>query len=170
MRCFGRFAFSLLERLPRSWEPPQRTHAVGYKTPTPQGPPCPTHEHQHTDQTGNTHKQRRAYEHTYSRCGQANRISYQVRNVAKIETSNTTIRTLTPGMAHSPESFLLMDTNCSTGSLVTGWDTCCPAGSLFHLEDTTTTIHTLYEVYGFYAFNFKGITYWNKLVSHPIVW
>ncbi len=40
---------------------------------------------------------------------------------------------LTPGMAHSPQSNLLMDTNCSTGSWELVWGTRCPVESLFHL-------------------------------------
>lgn len=41
----------------------------------------------------------------------------------------------TPGMAHWPQSFLLMDTNCRMGSLDTGWRVFPPLGSSFHLPD-----------------------------------
>lgn len=40
---------------------------------------------------------------------------------------------LTPGMAHSPQSFLLMDTNSNMGCFETAWETCWPAESRFHL-------------------------------------
>ena len=40
----------------------------------------------------------------------------------------------TPGIAHSPQSFLLMEMNCRMGRLDAGWDTFCPLASTFHLQ------------------------------------
>lgn len=44
---------------------------------------------------------------------------------------------LTPGMAHSPQSLLLIATNCKMFLPVTGWATLLPLSSLFHLQQMT---------------------------------
>lgn len=44
---------------------------------------------------------------------------------------------LTPGMAHSPQSLLLIATNCKMFLPVTGWAILLPLLSLFHLQQTT---------------------------------
>lgn len=47
-----------------------------------------------------------------------------------------TERTQTPGMAHSPQSFLLMDTNCKIGRLETEWEIFSFVTSTFHLPES----------------------------------
>ena len=51
---------------------------------------------------------------------------------------NIYIWPLTPGMAHSPQSFLLIDTNCRIGCLETEWFTFAPLASTFHLPNHAT--------------------------------